>query len=601
MPAAIAVTDARAEFERAVSHLKAGRVAQATEALTTALARAPDDPQLHNRAGDLLARIGQPAAAEAAFVRAVELNPGLAAARYNLGLIRASNGDHEGAAKLLVQVCRERPELPAPWLQLGGVLNALGRYDAAESALMHYLKLDAGSVPGWTWLGAARQFQGRFDDAETCYRRAVELDPGAADAHANLGRLLQAQGMPAAAAASLEAALAVDGGHRQARAGLAALRDNEGRYEEALAIAVEPDGSMPPETAAIGARILRHLGRLDEARRTLEGALASPGLAAEAEVQLRFSLGRVLDEAGDYDGAARCFADANRRQRHRFGTDTAAADTAALATAADRLSRAFGSSALASLPRSTCDSGRPLFVVGMPRAGKSLVEQILCSHPQIKGAGELTDIPDIAAALAGQTGPWPESVSQLTVAQLDEGAERYLARLAALAPDAACVTDTMPFNFMHIGLIELLFPRARVVHCVRHPADLALRCFAKNFAGHSLAFTTDLSAFAGYLAGYRRIMRHWDAASGLAIHRVRYEDLVRRPEEASRALIDFAGLPWSDDCLRFYEPGVATSASDTPVRRPLSDREAGAWTHYRTLLADVLDRLDIEAYDHDGL
>jgi tetratricopeptide (TPR) repeat protein len=429
--------------------------------------------------------------------------------------------------------------------------------------------------------------------------RAVVCDRPQQHAKARRLDVSGAQGAARRAREHLAEALALAPDHPQARAGLAALLDNAGRYEEALAQAAESDGGYSPATAAIAARIERHRGRPEEARRILEQALAAPGLTAEAQVQLRFSLGQALDEAGDFETAAAVLGDANRRARDRFGQGRVAADLAALADAAAALEAAFDAAAMARLPRSGSDSERPLFVLGMPRAGKSLAEQILCSHPDIHGAGELTTVPDLAAELGRELGGWPAGVARVRRERLAAAADSYLAALAAADPEASRVTDTMPFNFMHLGLIELLFPRARVVHCVRHPADLALRCYAKNFAGRSLAFATDLADIARYLAIYRHLMSHWAAVGGLATYTLRYEALVQAPEDEIRRLLDFAGVGLDERCLRFFEPGVATSASDTPVRRPLSDSEAGAWRHYRELLAPVLPDLACEEYGHD--
>jgi hypothetical protein len=250
-------------------------------------------------------------------------------------------------------------------------------------------------------------------------------------------------------------------------------------------------------------------------------------------------------------------------------------------------------------PRSGESSDRPLFIVGLPRAGKSLAEQILCSHPDVHGAGELLGLPHAAEALGRALGGWPEGLVRVSAAQLGTAAAGYLEELDRADPDALRVTDTMPFNFLHLGLIELLLPNARVVHCLRHPADLALRIYAKNFAGRSLAFASDVGHIAGYLRDYRRLMSHWRRTLRRPPHELHYETLVREPEAATRALLDFAGLPWDERCLRFFEPGVATSASDTPVRRPLADREIGAWRNYRELLAPAIETLADEDFWHE--
>ena len=157
----------------------------------------------------------------------------------------------------------------------------------------------------------------------------------------------------------------------------------------------------------------------------------------------------------------------------------------------------------------------------------------------------------------------------------------------------------MPFNFVHVGLIEMLFPQARVIHCVRHPLDMLLRCYFKNFAGRSLAFSFDLEAIARYLASYQRIMRHWRGVSSLQLTEVAYEPLVRDPGVQIPRLIEALDLDWDERCVRFYEPGVATSAAQTPVRQPLDGREIGGWRHYRRHLEPLAERVGAAAYAHD--
>jgi hypothetical protein len=325
--------------------------------------------------------------------------------------------------------------------------------------------------------------------------------------------------------------------------------------------------------------------------------LVDPTLPREARSQLRFTLARLLDQLGCHAEAWRHAVDANRLRLEDLGADTVSTDLAALDAAVANIERCFGKNAMSSLERSAQTSERPVFILGMPRAGKSLVEQILCSHPSVHGAGELTGIPDLAAGFGKVCGGWPDGVSKLTRPMLDEGSGRYLTGLAGVGRDALRVTDTMPFNYLHIGLIELLFPGARIIHCRRHPLDLALRCYFKNFAGRSLAFTFDLDSLAAYLSHYQRCMDHWCRVSRLALCEVRYESLVGNTEQETRRLIEFAGLPWADECLRYYEDGVAVSASDTPIRQPLDEREVGGWQHYRMHLEPFSDDLGVTAYE----
>ncbi|MGI9264888.1 MAG: sulfotransferase [Gammaproteobacteria bacterium] len=581
-------------------HARQGDLVAAAEVLRQASTLAPDRADLHKQAGEMLGATGQVAEAEALFRKALALNPNMHAVRYNLSLSVLADGRTEEAAGLLARVVGERGDWSPAWLQYGGVLNALGRYSEAETALRKHLELSEDSAAGWTWLGASCQFQGRFEDAETCYRRAISCDPRSPDAHANLGKLLQAQGKPDAAGDCFGIALENVPGHPQALSGMATWLDNRGRYQDALDLLDNNDVSGHSiETVAIRARLLGRLERPEAAQSVLETALAMPSLPREAQVQLRFSLARVLDQAGEYERAVLLADEANKLRLESFPVDTAENDLAALESAVDELECRFDKNAMGSLPRSASERDTPVFVVGMPRSGKSLTEQVLCSHPAVQGAGELTDIPDLSSEFGRQLGGWPAGATRLTADLLGQASQAHLAKLGKIGADALRVTDTMPFNYLHLGLIELLFPNARVVHCVRHPLDLALRCYLKNFAGRSLAFTFSLETIARYIQQYQRMMSHWCSVSSLAIYESRYERLVCDPVTETRRLVDFLALPWDDSCLRFYEAGVATSASDTPIRRPLSQDEVGGWRHYEDRLGVYASRLDAAAYEDD--
>ncbi|MGB5211490.1 MAG: sulfotransferase [Gammaproteobacteria bacterium] len=590
----------RLSLARALASL--GDTAGAAAQVEAALASAPDVAQIQNQAGELLGNMGLTGRAEALFRRAHELDPLLPAAQFNLAMAAVGRDDAARALSLLQTLVGQRPDLAIGWLQLGGVLNSLGRYSDAERALRRLLQLDAGHAVGWTWLGAALQLQGRFDQAEECYRKALRADSRNVDALANLGKLEQAQGRPEQAGECFRRALEIDSGHDQARSGMAAWLDNRGDYEQALAVLETGPEADPAVVAPIKARSLRKLGRLDEARSVLESALAAAHLGAEAQVQLRFSLARVLDQKGEYSKAWDTAVEANELRRRSLPAGAPERDIEALSNAVDASCRAFSAAALAALPRASTGSTRPVFVVGMPRSGKSLVEQILCSHPRVHGAGELTMIGDISVALGGETNNWPDNVTQLDQAQLERQAERYLAhldsRIALRDAVADRVTDTMPFNFVHLGLIELLFPDAHVIHCHRHPLDLILRCWLKNFAGRSLAFTFALESMAAYFLHYQRLMQHWRKVSKLALFEIRYEALVDRPEQHSRQLVEFLGLEWDPRCLRFFEQGIATSAAETPIRQPLFSREVGGWRHYQQWLQPFAEALDAAGYEH---
>lgn len=579
-----------------------GRREQAVARLRAVAASPTAGPAHVNTAGEGLGNLGLIGEAERCFRQALASDPTFRLAQLNLALARLASGDPDEAAGLLRSVVGARPDLAPAWLHLGGALNSLGRYGEAAEALRRNLRLEPGNPVALTWLGAACQHMGEFAAAERQYRAALAADASSADANANLGKLLQAQGDRRGAATHFERALDSEPGHVQARSGLAAWLDNEGRYEEALAL-TDPDeaGIERPELAPIRARIMRHLGRPAEALEGLRTALAHPRPGADISVQLRFSLAAALDETGEYEEAWAVASEANGLRRSSMGEGISKSDIDAMEAAVAALKRSFTAEKMPVLSRSGCDSERPVFVVGMPRSGKSLVEQVLCSHRDVRGAGELTIIGDASVRMGEQYGPWPESASLVETGALHEMAGMYLDGLSmAVGDEAARVIDTMPFNFVHLGLIEMLFPRARVIHCVRHPMDLLLRCYFKNFAGRTLSFAFSLDDLARYFGLYWSLMQHWAKVSGLRMHLVRYEDFVTDTQGEARRMVDLLGLDWDPDCLRFYETGVPSSAAPTPLRCPLDDREVGAWRHYESALSPIAERLPVSEYERIG-
>ena len=395
---------------------------------------------------------------------------------------------------------------------------------------------------------------GREDEAlETC-GRLLAIEPADAEAAGAMAKLLEVRGRVAEA-------------HRALRPALG-------------------EGPVQPRHALLFARICRLLEPPSaEALPFLERALRDPALAPAERVAGLRELGQLHDALGSAREAFGCFAEANRLA----GVDRR--QLAALLDYMSRQPRLFSAQRLSRLPRARHGSELPVFIVGMPRSGTSLAEQILASHPAVFGAGELTAIGRVSL-LHKQAAPsyaaWLERLDQ---AALDALAGRYLAELRALAPGAERVTDKMPFNFLHLGLIELLLPQARVVHCVRHPLDTCLSCFCNGFAD-AYPFTRDLRAAGEYYRGYAQLMAHWRATLALPVHTLSYEKLVAAPEPAIRELVAFCGLPWDDACLRFYASARKVSTpSYHQVRKPIYARSAGRHHAYAEHLGPLREAL----------
>jgi hypothetical protein len=228
----------------------------------------------------------------------------------------------------------------------------------------------------------------------------------------------------------------------------------------------------------------------------------------------------------------------------------------------------------------------------MPRSGTSLVEQILASHSRVFGAGELADMGLLALSTSSGAVEYPETVRSLAPDQVEKLAAAYRRRLDSLAPGARRVTDKMWQNFEFLGFAALLFPRSRVIHCVRDPMDTALSCFFHHFYGRGMAFAYDLKDLGAYYLQYRRIMTHWRSVLDLPILEVSYERLVEDPETGIRELVAFAGLDWEPACLRFFETDrIVRTASLEQVRRPIYRTSVGRARRYAPWLGPLADIL----------
>lgn len=314
----------------------------------------------------------------------------------------------------------------------------------------------------------------------------------------------------------------------------------------------------------------------------IQALLADPKTSAHDQALLHFTLGHLRDRLGDFDGAFDAVSAGNALSPVTY-------DPAAAERRFENLRDFFTDERLAGLARSTVRSERPVFIVGVPRSGTTLVEQILDSHSDAAGAGELVDIQSIEKKIGA--GEAPRRLAELRAEDLDPHAARYLAVLDELDADAVRVTDKLPSNFERLGLIALLFPDARVVHCVRDPLDTCLSCFFQDFRFRN-AYSFSLPHLAHYYAQYTALMHRWRDVLPMPMLDVRYETLVENPAETIAELLEFCGLDWDDRCLAFHEnPRVVATSSVDQVRRPIYTNSIGRAAHYSNHLKPLVQAL----------
>ncbi|HEX4590744.1 MAG TPA: sulfotransferase [Gemmataceae bacterium] len=419
-------------------------------------------------------------------------------------------------------------------------------------------------------------------------RRAVELDPGSVLVLAALASWSLQNGQIAQADEASRKAMAMapdDDAVLQARAAvLEALGDLDAAWELVDRLIRRGFRAMP--VIRLYGRMAKYRDRQRPALEIIERQFADGGLAAEDRARLHFTAGDLLDSLGRYDEAFAHIRRGNELARPPY-------DPAGTERTIDSFIDFFTRDGLASLPKGSDQSNKPVFIVGMPRSGTTLVEQILSSHPAVHGGGETQRMSqvclDAMQILPARPEDYPACLSRLTTEQVDRLARSYLDPLSASAPDAARITDKLPLNFLHLGLIAMLLPGARVIDCRRDPRDTCLSCYFAMFeAGND--FKYDLGHCAHFYQQYRRLMQHWHESLDLPILEVPYEEVVADPEAQTRRMLDFLGVAWDERCLRFFESKrPVTTSSVQQVRRPLYQSSVGRWRHYRRHLGE-LDR-----------
>ncbi len=442
---------------------------------------------------------------------------------------------------------------------------------------------------------------GRMDDAVAHYERALFLRPDHADAHNNLGTALQAQGRADDAAAHFGRALALDPDHAAAHNNLGTVFRDEGRFADAMAhyeraIAIRPDYTE----AHFNRAELKTFHPGDADLKSLEALAAGDNMSADNAPYLHFALAKALEECGDYARAFEHLRKGNALKRSQINFDEKS-----VMERFRRVSSVFGASLLDRLKGEGDPSLVPVFVLGMPRSGSSLIEQVLASHPQIHGAGELSDLETATSEVleaGGRPFSYPECVTDLDGVTLRRIGQAYLARLPALASGKLRVVDKSPGNFLSVGLIRLILPNARIIHTVRNPIDTCASCYSKLFSSGQ-HFSYDMEELGRYYRSYSEMMTHWRSVlPPAAMLEVSYEDVVDDLAGQARRLIEYCGLPWDDRCLDFYKTiRSVRTASGVQVRQPLFRSSLQRWRQYESDLAPLLQALGDIVPEHSSV
>jgi tetratricopeptide (TPR) repeat protein len=574
--------DALAAYERALAvqpgHVDAiagrgralwslGRLDEALESYDAALRLEPERAHTHyDRAVALLA-LGRPAEALEAIDKTLKLIRGACPS----GAGPAQAGGLDEAEVLNSQ---------------GAALRALGRASQALVSLDRALALKPNLAEAQHSRGAVLRALNRPTEALACFERLLALDPSRADAHYNRGVVLSDLNCPTQALASYDQALKLDPTFADAHNGRGVLLTELGRLEDA-GLALERAIELSPSNAHYyfnltqSKRMPRGDARLAAMQRLARGAAA---LDDEGRINLDFALAKAFADIGDVKQAFRHLSQGNALKR-----SLTPYDEAATLEAFKRMKAAFPAEVMHADPGGGDPSRLPIFIVGMPRSGTTLCEQILASHPQIFGAGESDAFTHALNGLGGLSLGAPEALSRLSSERLRQLGAGYVRRLAEMAPAALRITNKAPGNFGIVGLIHLALPSARIIHMRRDPVATCFSCFETLFAA-VMPYAFDLAELGRYYRGYAALMDHWRAvAPPGAMLEVDYEGLVTDLETQARRIVAYCGLDWDPRCLDFqHTPRLVRTASARQVRQPIYSTSIDRWKQYRAFLGPLL-------------
>ena len=636
---------------------------QSEKQLLHALKMAPNDAQIHYNLGSVFQNQAKYKQAIKSYKLSIKYNPALFESNYNLGFMLLTVGQLNEAECIFKKLLKTNTYLHLIHYQLASISYLNDDFDVAmyhcKEALSHQRDFDQAYVQQ----GRILYKQNKYKQALEAYKQALKYSPSLIAAHVDLGDIYSNEGDLAEAAKSLERAInygcnesgvymklgniyilkaqpieamkyfnvvidmepnnsqAIDGAGRAwegmgepnkaielYKRSLALEMDNEhaiagmgrmyvvkGEYNQALTLLapVIKNGAKFPDIVSVYSDINIYLGQTPAAIKALETFLKKSPKDINGLNKVYYQLGKIYDSIEHYDKAFNYFMEANRLSTNYFTTEKQLAFI-------DAMISAFTSNKLSSRPPINIKSELPIFIIGMPRSGTTLVEQILDSHPQIHGAGELLYIGECFERLVSRKchdkRPFPDNMDLIEDGDLVDEANKYLDILSKNAHDALRVTDKLPHNFIYLGLISRLFPNARIIHCCRNSVDTCLSIYF-NDMDSSHAYATDLKNLGDYYCQYLKMMTHWKSSLNLPILDIQYEELVGDQEHVSKRVIEFCGLEWDERCLNFHEnKRSVTTHSSNQVRQKLYSRSVERWRNYEENISELFDALKFQVH-----
>ena len=520
--------------------------------------------------------------AEVLYRQILQTEPNHPDALHHLGLLAYQVGKSKIAVELISKAINHRSDYVEAYNNLGNALRAQGNLDGAVASFRRALALKPDSSIFHNNLGNVLKDQGKLDEAIKNFRQAIVLNPDYADAFYNLGIALQLQNKLNEAATNYRRTLALQADYVNAYNNLGNILKAQGKLDEAIAcfrqaLTIKPDyaGAFKNLSAIV------KYTKVDNTVKRMENLYNNRELSNIDRITLGFALGKVFEDLREYEKSFDFILAANLLKRKSFYYSIQKDHIYF-----KNIEKIFSIGFFSSHHGSGHKDKTPIFILGMPRSGTTLVEQILASHPLVVGAGELPTLPRLIKSICAgnEMADFPECMQQLDMNAFEQMGLDYVDKIREYSSDRKYIVDKLPHNFLHVGLIKTILPNAKVIHCARNPMDTCLSIFKTDFTGlHKYAY--DMRELGQYYKLYRELMVHWEKVLPRFIYTIRYEEIVSDQQNQTKSLLDFCSLPWDESCLSFYKmERTVQTASFAQVRQRVYKNSVELWRQYEKQL-----------------
>ena len=572
-------------YQQAIILHQKGKLSSAEKAYKKAIKINRNFVEAHSNLGNIYLERGQLKEASNAFLTALKLLPDHPMLLNNVGNILQLQGENEKALAILKKAISHDPDNAQAYNNSGNALRALDRKEEALAAYKRVVEINPEYALGYYNLGLILVDLEELDDAIYCFNQALRINPADKNACLGLGIARSAQGNLDQAVSAFQQAIAIDPLYEKAYKELGKAFADHGEIEMALtanrkALQVNPGYAK----AYLSLSKNRKFTQYDDDIKAMESLFSKKGVSDEDSVYLAFALGKAYEDLGNYDKSMEYVIKATRLKRDSYDYSISESEEEF-----DSIREVFSSDFFSSHHDSGDPDRTPIFIVGMPRSGTSLVEQILASHPDVYGAGELKDLGKVIGSITTSRQEKQSRIIPAELLELDTRAfadlgKQYITRIRKYSANAKFITDKMPHNFLYIGFIRAILPNARVIHCTRDPMDTCLSIF-KTRLKNTHGYADNLSELGQYYRMYLEFMEYWRATLPGFVYDQSYEDLVSSQREQVEKLLQHCGLHWDDACLDFHKTRrKVKTASNAQVRRPIYTDSVQLWKRYEKQL-----------------